>query len=269
MTRRRHKPAVQRYHDRVASRYDASYEDAYWQWHDALTWDHIKPHLPREARAPVLDLGCGTGRWAAKLVQAGYTVTGVDISGAMIARSRTKLAGMAGADRASFIQANLADLSELPADGFRLALALGDPLGCTSAPARALKEIRKRLAQRGVLIATFDNRLSAVDYYLQQGDPGELQAFLRTGRTHWLTRDREERFEIHTYSPSQVRKLIESGGFEVLDLIGKTVLPMRHYRALLDTPQHRRHWAKIEKSLCREEAAIGRASHLQVVARGS
>ena len=267
MTRRQRKPAVQRYHDRVASRYDASYDDAYWQWHDALTWDHIKPHLPSAARAPVLDLGCGTGKWTARLVQAGYTVTGVDISGAMIARARRKLEAMAGADRVTFLQADLIDLAELPTDHFRMALALGDPLGCTAAPARALKEIRKRLVGRGVLIATFDNRLSALDYYLQQGDPSELEAFLRLGKTHWLTREREEQFEIHTYTPAQLRKLVASVGFEITDLIGKTVLPMRHHRELLDTPQRRRRWARIEKSLCREEAAIGRASHLQVVAQ--
>ncbi|MCK4659787.1 MAG: methyltransferase domain-containing protein [Phycisphaerae bacterium] len=251
----------------MASRYDASYDDAYWQWHDSLTWDHIKPHLPPESHACVLDLGCGTGKWAARLLQAGYAVTCVDISGAMVEQARKKLGALAGAERASFVQADLVDLSELPTDHFRLALALGDPIGCTSAPGRALKEIRKRLVDGGVLIATFDNRLSAVDYYLQQGDPRALEAFLRTGKTRWLTKDKEERFEIHTYTPLQVRKLLESVGFEIVGLIGKTVLPMRHHRALLDTSQRRRHWAKIEKSLCRDQAAIGRASHLQVVAR--
>ena len=38
----------------------------------------------------VVDLGCGSGLWAEKLVQAGYQVLGIDISEAMIdiARSR-------------------------------------------------------------------------------------------------------------------------------------------------------------------------------------
>ena len=267
MGRRQGKPAVRRYHDRVASRYDASYEDAYWQWHDALTWDHIKPHLPTETRAAVLDLGCGTGQWAARLARSGFTVTAVDISGQMVERARKKLEDLPGSERASFVRADLVDLSELPAEHFRLALAMGDPIGCTTAPARAMKEIRKRMVSGGVLVATFDNRLSALDYYLQQGDARVLEEFLRTGKTRWLTRDRDEQFEIFTYTPTQVRKLVETAGFELVDLIGKTVLPMRHHRELLDTPPRRRHWAKLEKSLWRDPAAIGRASHLQVVAR--
>jgi ubiquinone/menaquinone biosynthesis C-methylase UbiE len=267
MGRRSRKPAVQRYHDRVASRYDMSYDDAYWQWHDGLTWDHIKPHLPAEARAPVLDLGCGTGKWSARLVQSGYAVTCVDISGAMIAQTRDKLAGMAGSDRVSFVQADLTDLAALPQRHFKLAVALGEPIGCTTSPERALKQIRRLLADGGLLVATFDNRLAAIDYYLQQGDAEQVKSFLRTGRTRWLTRDRQERFEIHTYTPGQLRKLLTSTGFETMDLIGKTVLPLRHYRHLLAEPVTRRRWARIEKTLWRDDAALGRASHLQVVAR--
>ena len=268
MSRRHSKPAVQRYHDRVATRYDASYDDAYWQWHDTLTWDHLKPFLPHEARAPVLDLGCGTGKWAARLLQAGCMVTCVDISGAMVGQAREKLTALpGGTERAAFVQADLADLSVLPGDHFRLALALGEPIGCTAAPARAAKEIRTRLAPGGMLIASFDNRLAAIDYYLEQGDPHALETFLTTGKTHWLTRDRAEQFDVHTYTPAQLRRLLEGVGLEVVELVGKTVLPMRHYRALLAAPEQRRHWAKIEKSLWRDEAAIGRAAHLQVVAR--
>jgi len=54
----------------------------------------------------------------------------------------------------------------------------------------------------------------------------------------------------------------------VLDLIGKTVLPMRGQRGqLLQDAADRRAWMNIEKSLHRDEAAIGRASHLQIAAR--
>ena len=265
----RNKLSVRRYHDRVASRYDDTYDDAYWQWHDALTWDHIKPHLPATSRVPVLDLGCGTGKWGAKLLAAGYSVTCVDISGAMVGEAREKLTAMQGGDRAAFLQADLCDLSALPADMFHLALALGDPIGCTASPPKALKEIRRVLIDGGLLIATFDNGLAAIEFYLEQGDPAALEAFIRSGRTHWLTKDPAERFEIHTYTPAQVRKLLESAGFAVEDMIGKTILPMRHYRGLLDAPEDRRRWAAIEKSLWRDEAALGRASHLQVVARAT
>lgn len=265
--RKRRRPAVERYHDRVAAKYDDSYDDAYWQWHDALTWDYIKPHLPTEHGAPVLDLGCGTGKWAAKLSKSGYAVTCVDISAKMIDRTRSKL-GEFNDTRADFVQADLCDLSSLRSDRYALAVAMGDPIGCTQSPPKALKEINRILQTNGLLIATFDNRLSALDFYMQSGDPNKLREFLRTGRTHWLTRDADERFEIFTYTPAQLCSLLVTAGFEVIDMVGKTVLPMRDHRdTLLRDSAEGRAWARIEKSLCRGAAAMGRASHLQVVAK--
>jgi SAM-dependent methyltransferase len=39
----------------------------------------------------VLDLGCGSGLWARELVRSGYSVLGVDISGAMISLARNRV----------------------------------------------------------------------------------------------------------------------------------------------------------------------------------
>ena len=125
---------------------------------------------------------------------------------------------------------------------------------------RALKESRRRRLPDGVVGATFDNRLAAIEYHLQASDAKTLAEFLRHGRTHWLTKAREEQFPIHTYTPSQLVSLIERAGFEVLDLIGKTVLPLRHYRAHLMEPTQRRAMARIDKRLCRDSAAMGRPS---------
>src|SRR5512139_417687 len=97
MPRHRRNPN-QRYHDRVAGRYEAIYDDAYWQWHDAITWDHLKRFLPSELRAAVADLGCGTGKWGRRLLKSGYHVTFVDLSARMVdeARRQVEETGMAG-----------------------------------------------------------------------------------------------------------------------------------------------------------------------------
>lgn len=261
------KSSVQKYHDRVAPRYDNSYDDDFWKWHDALTWDYIKPHLPKNHNASVLDLGCGTGKWGAKLIKSGFAVTFVDISGRMIDQARKKINALDTSDRAQFLQTDLCDLSELPKNSFSLAIAMGDVVGCTHSPKKALKQIHRSLTEDGVLIATLDNRLSALDFYLDKGDPATMKKFLRDGKTHWLTRDVDERFDIFTYTPDEASRLIESCGYDVLEIIGKTILPMRHYRPLLESSQHRRAWANIEKTLCRNRSAIARASHIQITAR--
>ena len=185
----------------------------------------------------------------------------------MLDQARKKIDPLDGAGRAQFHQADLCDLSDLPSDTFSLALAMGDAIGCTDSPPRALKQIRRVLAPSGILIATLDNRLAAIDFYLEKGDPAVMKRFLRDGLTHWLTKDIKERFEIFTYTPDDARRLIESAGFEMLELIGKTVLPMRHHRHLLATSHQRRLWATIEKMLCRNTDTIARASHLQITCR--
>ena len=259
--------SVQKYHDRVAGRYDLSYDDSYWAWHDALTWDYLKPFLPRDHTAKVCDFGCGTGKWGAKLIKSGYAVTSVDISPQMLDQARSKIDPLDRSHRAIYLQADLCDLSAIPQREFALAIAFGDPIGCTDSPAKALKQIRKTLSDDAILVGTIDNRLAAIDYYLSKGDRRALTRFLRDGKTNWLTKDVEEQFPIHTFAPSDLRSLLEAVGFEVLEMVGKTVLPMRHYRGLLATPEDRRNWAKVEKSLCRNVDAMGRAAHLQFACR--
>jgi len=258
---------VQKYHDRVAHRYDESYDDVFWQWHDALTWDYLKPFLPRDQRAKVYDLGCGTGKWGAKLIKSGFSVTFVDISPQMLDRARAKIGEMGSLDRAKFVQADLCDLSALPKADASLAVAFGEPICCATLPPKAMREIRRLLCDDGLLVATIDNRLAAIDFYLQRGDTDEMVEFLRKGQTHWLTKSAEEQFPITTYGPTELRTLVEKSGFVLDDMVGKTVLPMRHYRQLLDDPTQRRGWARIEKKLSRDPGAVGRAAHLQVVCR--
>lgn len=259
--------SVQRYHDRVAHRYDESYEDEYWQWHNALTWDYLKPHLPRDQSQPILDLGCGTGIWAGKLLKSGFRVICVDVSVKMLDQARAKLEPAFGTAKVSFVHADLRDLACLPAESAGLAIALGDPIGCAESPPAAMKQIHRLLVPDGRLVATFDNRLASLDHYLELGDPEALARFLRDGRTHWLTQDTAERFPITTYGPAELLRLVETTGFELLEMVGKTVLPLRRHRALLDSPEARRRWMRIEKLLCRDALAIVRASHLQVACR--
>ena len=259
--------ANQRYHDRVAPRYETVYNDTYWQWHDTLTWDYLKKYLPTDANANVVDLGCGSGKWGRKLLKSGYSVTFVDLSIKMLDETQRQVDETGGSEKASYVQCDLMDLAALPADHFALATAMGEPIGCTSEPAKALQQISRLLKAGGTLVATFDNRIACIDYYLENRDLGALQQFIRTGRTRWLTRDESEQFELHTFEPAQLRKLCERAGLEVIEMLGKTILPIRRHRALLEDPAMRRRLASIEKELAKDPANIARAAHIQIAAR--
>ncbi|HQY87445.1 MAG TPA: methyltransferase domain-containing protein [Tepidisphaeraceae bacterium] len=256
-----------RYHNRVARKYDAIYDDDYWRFHDDITWHVIKPHLPRDMSARVVDLGCGTGKWGLKLLKSGFHTTFLDHAPAMIGQVREKLDELGKTSKTETVVGDIVSMPELPDSTFALTLAMGDPLSICSDPERATREMFRLCAPNGIVIATADNLYAAMDHYLDRKSIDELGKFVRTRRTRWLTSDREEQFELTMFTPASLRKMFEKVGFEVLNVGGKPILPVRQHRELLADAETYRALLEIEKSLTNDESAAARASHLQIVAR--
>ncbi len=258
-----------RYHDRVARQYDAIYDDPYWRFHDDLTWRMIKPYLPKDLSATCADLGCGTGKWGLKLLKSGFATTFLDNAAAMVEQARAKAGemGEAKARRATFVVADIVDMPQVPPDAFALVLAMGDPVSICSDPQRAAREMRRICRPGGVVVATVDNKLGAIDHYVERGNLEALEEFLGSGRTHWLTADERERFELTMFTPTSARRLFERAGFEVLDVAGKPVIPVRQNKFLLTHPDAVQRLLRLEAELSKDPSSAARAAHLQVVAR--
>jgi len=268
MPRRSSEPS-RRYHDRVARQYDSIYDDPYWHFHDELTWRSVKPHVPRDQAAQCLDLGCGTGKWGLKLLKTGLATTFVDNAAAMVeqARRKTEEMGEAKAKKATLVVADIVDLSPLPAETFSLTLAMGDPLSICSDALRAAREMHRVCKPGGVVIATADNKLAALPHYADRGNLDALEEFVRSGKTNWLTAEERERFELTTFTPATLRKLFEKAGFEVVGLIGKTILPVRQNKRLLEPPGAVERLLRMEEDLARDPATAAVAGHLQITVR--
>ncbi|HSV14917.1 MAG TPA: class I SAM-dependent methyltransferase, partial [Tepidisphaeraceae bacterium] len=229
--------ASRRYHDRVARQYDSIYDDPYWVFHDELTWRRVKPWLPRNATAACADLGCGTGKWGLKLLKSGFATTFVDNAAAMIEQVRPKLEALGPKGRkGTLIVADIVEMPAVPSDAFELVLAMGDPLSICSDAKRACREMARITRTGGVVIATADNKLAAIDHFVERGSIDALEEFVRGGRTHWLTADERERFELTTFTPASLRRLFESNGFEAIEVTGKTIIPVRQNKRLLEDP---------------------------------
>ncbi len=260
--------ASRKYHDRVAAKYDEIYADPFWAFHDEITWRLVKPHLPRDLSAKCIDLGCGTGKWGLKTLKSGFATCFLDNSPGMIEQVKQKLEEMGPKGRkGTTIVADIVDMSEIPDAQFALVMAMGDPLSICSDPVRAVREMARILAPDGVACVTADNRLGGIDHYIQRGNLDALEQFVRTGKTRWLTSEEEERFELTTFTPSQLRRLFESAGFEVLDVAGKTILPLRANRTLLEHPDAIKRLVRLELELQKDPASAGRCGHLQITAR--
>ncbi len=260
--------ASRKYHNRVAKQYDQIYDDRYWEFHDELTWRAIKAHLPESTTSACLDLGCGTGKWGLKVLKSGFPTTFVDHSPNMIEQARVKVEAMGPrAKHATLMVGDIVDLSALPGNHFALTLAMGDPLSICSDAAAAVGEMFRISQTGGVVIATADNKLAAIDHFIEQGDLDALEIFVRSGRTHWLTDDRREQFELTMFTPQTLRRVFEKAGFNIVEITGKTILPLRKHKELLENSEAVERLLQLERELSRDPTSAGRASHLQIVAR--
>ena len=202
-------------------------------------------------------------------MKTGLATTFVDNAAAMIEQTRRKIEemGEAKVKKATLVVADIVEMTPLPDAAFSLAVAMGDPLSICSDPVRAAREMFRVCKPGGIVIASADNKLAAIDHFIERGNLEALEQFVSSGRTHWLTADPREQFETTTFSPTPLKKMFEKAGFEVLDLIGKTILPVRQNRKLFEFPDAVDRLIRVEAELARDPAAMARAGHLQITVR--
>lgn len=136
--------AVRRQYDRAAARYDRR-----WAGYVRRTVDLLQARAAVAPGERVLDVGCGTGAFAARLAGQNprQAVVGVDLSAGMLAEARRKLAD---APNARFVQA---PATRLPFDdGAFDVVVSASALHYVPEPAEALREAARVLAPGGRLV---------------------------------------------------------------------------------------------------------------------
>jgi SAM-dependent methyltransferase len=154
----------------VASTYDA-WADVY----DSI-YSYVRDDIPfyveaaRESKAPVLELGCGTGRVTIPLARAGVDVVGLDCSEAMLDVARRKVEGtVSGSGALTLVHGDMRDftldsrfgLVIIPFRGFLSLLTVEDQT-------RALVNIKRHLAPGGELI--FNIFVPDLEMLVQEAD---------------------------------------------------------------------------------------------------
>jgi SAM-dependent methyltransferase len=256
--------ACQRYHDHVASIYDDIYgHSPYWDFYHEVSWDHMKPFLPRDLSVEVHDVGCGTGIYGIRLLKAGFRVLFSDISPKMLDAARRNVEKAGFSEKAEFLRFSVSEMAAVANGRFALICAQGDPVSLCPDPGAAFREIGRTLSPGGVAILSVDHRAAGYEHFLEKADLPGLLKFHRDGMLTWLAKKESERFPFHTLGRKELLRFARMAGLQLESLIGKCVLPVRKHPELLGDGKSFRALVKIEKKLRDRETYLGRASHLQ------
>lgn len=203
--------------DSVAAEYDrANAANPILCWMRRQTMAQIAAHVPRGGR--ILDLGCGPGEDEATLGRAGFHVTAIDWSPAMVEETRKRVAQEDLRAHVDVHQLGIHELDRLPAGSFDAACSNFGPLNCVPDLSQAAQLIAARVRPGGVLIASVIGRFCPWELALfgLGGDWQRMRVrFAKAevpvplnGRTVWTT----------YYSPGAFERMFVDAGFARLSL---------------------------------------------------
>ena len=176
-------------YDEIARFYDLT--------HASLTADlPLVLKLAGEAGGSVLELGCGSGRLLLPLAKAEHTVTGIDLSTAMLDRARARLAQEATAAQARIRlhQMDMTNFTLPDAPQFSLIIIPYNTLLHldTAGALATLRQVRNYLAENGRLFIdianpvdianTPEDALLSLENVLTDPETGELIVHLASNR---------------------------------------------------------------------------------------
>lgn len=138
--------------------------DPFARYYDADFRDYVDDvpfyrEMARRTGGPILELMCGTGRVLLPLAESGLTITGVDISPAMLAIAQDQIDNADLADCASLIEGDVRSLA-LPEQHFGLAFVAVNSfmhLEDVRDQLATLQNVRRSLTRRGLLILDLFN----------------------------------------------------------------------------------------------------------------
>ncbi len=250
------------WHDLHADEYDASYEGKKWvEIYDRVTWDKtIKPYLPHDKEARILDAGGGTGKWTIPIVEMGYCVSLSDVSKRMLEIAKQKLAKENLLDRVEIVIADVTKMDMFKDATFDFVLCEGDPLSYCTDPLKGIGEL-VRVAKRGSFImASVDNLYSRVMWSIRQG---QLDQATKALESQWVAHE----FPVYFFKPGELAQRFQEAGCKVENMVGKNIFSRGLGEDQLSETKTFTKVLKLELEYCEDPYFLGMAGHIAVICK--
>jgi SAM-dependent methyltransferase len=199
----------------LAPTYDQEFLAPHRRTYDRMAWEAITS-LFRINSAPlrVVDIGCGTGRWARLLVEAGHEVIGIEPCAEMAAMTKEL-----PPDRFT-LQSCGVDDAEVDDGWADLVIAIGS-IQYASRPHTSIARSAQWLTAEGFMAVLVDSLGGLVLELLARGD--REQAILRatTRRARWRRNDLD--VEYHLFDADSLTRAMEDANLDVIGLHGLLV----------------------------------------------
>jgi len=178
--------------------------------YDALAWERVLRMLPE--RGPVIDAGCGVGRWVTRFLGLGYEVIGIEQAPGMIDQARR-----AGYGPGFTLIEGSMETADLPQEAAGMVLALGS-LQYTADPAATLRRLAGWVRPGGTVVVLVDSLVALVIELLRDGRAGEAVERLRTRVGCWAVAGHCA--EMHLLDACRLRQAFKDAGLRDVEVVG-------------------------------------------------
>lgn len=200
-------------YDALAADYDDHFAVPHRRAYDELSWDLVVDVLaPPESDRPVIDAGCGVGRWAQRLVGMGHNVVGLEQAPLMAEAARARGLG----DRFDLLETSM-ELADLPAGAAAAVLAMGS-LQYTNDPRSVVRRFAGWTAPGGVVCVLVDGLLSLVVELTRSGRVEEADERRRSRTGVWRAEGRAA--DMHLFDADALRATMLDAGLVSVSVRG-------------------------------------------------
>lgn len=200
-------------YDALAGDYDEHFAVPHRRAYDELSWQAVVEQLPApRADRPVVDAGCGVGRWAQRLIELGHRVVGIEQAPRMSAGARARGLG----ERFELIESPMEDV-ELPAGSVAAVVAMGS-LQYTPDPGAVLGAFARWVAPGGVVAVLVDGLEALVAELEAAGRAEEAAERRRTRRGLWTAEGHAA--DLHLFDAATLAATMRAAGLDQVEVRG-------------------------------------------------